>query len=153
MEFRVPGPIWLWAVVAVITVLVAQFISGRDPGRFEITNAEFTTEAKKGNLGKLHVVPHDVVSEVFGELESPATTTLSGKPVKYTLFRTFYPAGHAALTDVVLADNPGLAITSGPPPSSTSSVATYIPFIILIVMWFGFIRRMAGRTQRPQMEA
>jgi ATP-dependent metalloprotease FtsH len=133
----------LWALIVVITVLVAQFYFGQRQQRVDISDTRFVEEVEKGNIQKLTVTLGEVANEIHGELKVSASIPVAGRPVPFKEFRTFYQSDSATLSKMVWAKNPGIEIVSRPATMNWwTYLGTWLPFVILILAWFFLIRQM-----------
>jgi cell division protease FtsH len=133
----------LWALIVVITVLVAQFYFGQRQQRVDISDTRFVEEVEKGNIQKISVTLGEVANEIQGELKVSSSVTVAGRPVPFKEFRTFYQSDSATLSKMVWAKNPGIEIVSRPAQMNWwTYLGTWLPFVILILAWFFLIRQM-----------
>jgi len=91
----------LWALIVVVSVLVAQFYFGQRQQRVDISYTRFVEEVQKGNIQKLDVSASDVANEIAGELKVSASTQVAGRPVPFKEFRTWYQGDSNALSKMI----------------------------------------------------
>jgi cell division protease FtsH len=133
----------LWALIVVITVLVAQFYFGQRQQRVDISDTRFIEEMNKGNIKKLVVTLNKDANEVQGELKVSASVDVAGRPMPFKEFRTWYQGDSNAISKMVWDKNPGIEIVSRPKQMDWMTyLGQWLPFVILILAWFFLIRQM-----------
>ncbi len=139
-----PGrSIALWALIVVVSVLVAQFFFGQRQQRVDNTYTRFVEEVQKGNIQKLDVGASEVANEIAGELKVSASTQVAGRPVPFKEFRTWYQGDSNALAKMIWEKNPGIEIEMRPKQANWwSYLGQLLPLIILVGAWFFIMRQM-----------
>ena len=92
---RVPNPlppsrgpgrtVALWALIVVVSVLVAQLYFGQRPQRVDVSYTRFVEEINKGNIEKVDIVNN----EVSGELKTSSSILIGNRPVPFKSFHTY----------------------------------------------------------------
>jgi cell division protease FtsH len=133
----------MWALILVITVLVAQFYFGQRQQRVDISYTRFVEEVKKGNIQKIDVNANDVANEIVGELKVSASTQVAERALPFKEFRTWYQGDSKTIADLVWKENPGIEITMRPQQMNWwGYLGNLLPFIILIGAWLFILRQM-----------
>ena len=146
---RVPSPlppsrgpgrtVALWALIVVVTVLVAQLYFGQRPQRVDISYTRFVEEINKGNIDKLDIVNN----EVNGELKTSSSILVSQRPVPFKSFHTYIAGSGENLPKQVWEKNPGIEINIRPPGTNWWALfGSAIPILIIVGAWFLVLRQM-----------
>ena len=67
----------LWALIVVVTLLIANLYFGARQARIDISYTRFVEEIEKGNIAKLDIVE----KEVTGELKTSSSIEVARRPV------------------------------------------------------------------------
>ncbi len=129
----------LWALIVVVTVLVANFYFGQRQRRVDISYTRFVEEIQKGNIQKLDIVDKEVV----GTLKQSASTVIANQAVPFKEFRTWIAGDGESLPKMVWEKNPGIEINIRPQGTNWwAFVGSWFPFVILILVYFFLVRQM-----------
>ncbi len=129
----------LWALIVVVTVLIAQFYFGNREQRVDISYTRFVEEIQRSNIQRLDIVD----TEVSGRLKSSSSIVIAGRPVPFRDFRTYIAGDGETLPRMVWDKNPGIEINIRPAsPNWWMQVIGYLPILILVGAWFFIMRQM-----------
>ncbi len=146
---RVPSPlppsrgpgrtVALWALIVVVSVLVAQLYFGQRPQRVDISYTRFVEEINKGNIEKVDVVNN----EVSGELRTSSSILVATRPIPFKSFRTFIAGSGETLPKMIWEKNPGIEVNIRPPGTNWWALfGSAIPILIIVGAWFLVLRQM-----------
>ena len=146
---RVPSPlppsrgpgrtVALWALIVVVSVLVAQLYFGQRPQRVDVSYTRFVEEINKGNIEKLDIINN----EVNGELKTSSSILVGNRPVPFKSFHTYIAGSGEGLPKAIWEKNPGIEINIRPPAYNWwGLVGGAIPILIIVGAWFLVLRQM-----------
>ena len=146
---RVPSPlppsrgpgrtVALWALIVIVSVLVAQLYFGQRPQRVDISYTRFVEEINKGNIDKVDIVNN----EVSGELKTSSSILVGNRPVPFKSFHTYIAGSGEGLPKSIWEKNPGIEINIRPPGTNWWALfGSAIPILIIVGAWFLVLRQM-----------
>ncbi len=129
----------LWALIVVVTVLIAQLYFGQRPQRADISYTRFVEEVNKGNIDHIDIV----ANEVTGELKTSSSIQVAGRPVPFKEFHTYFAGTGENLPKQVWEKNPGIEINIHPQGTNWwQFFGSLIPIVIIVGAWFLVLRQM-----------
>ena len=146
---RVPSPlppsrgpgrtVALWALIVVVSVLVAQLYFGQRPQRVDVSYTRFVEEINKGNIEKVDIVNN----EVSGELKTSSSILVGNRPVPFKSFHTYIAGSGESLPKMIWEKNPGIEVNIRPPGTNWWALfGSAIPILIIVGAWFLVLRQM-----------
>ena len=132
----------LWGAGVLASVLAVQVYLEMTAQAAVISSEQFLQEVRKGNIAKLTVPTGRTTHQVHGELKAATTVTASGQAMSFKEFWVTYKEDKAALTELVSATNPGVAIASTPPRIDRGrQTIAYLPLAVALVALFSLSRQ------------
>ncbi|PLX38843.1 MAG: cell division protein FtsH [Deltaproteobacteria bacterium] len=119
----------LWMLIAVIMMMLYQFFGQLDSGQNTIAYSDFVESLEKGRVTEVHINGE----EIYGEYTDQTT------------FKTIRPTGDPDLLKVM--KEKGVSITVDPAeetPFLLMLLINWFPMILLMVVFFLFMRQMQG---------
>ena len=138
---RVIGPLAIWLLVFLAAWAAWNFFAGRRGTRVSIDYSDFTTQLQAGNVDVVTMVEHDLSGSL--KLEAEATTPRG--TVKYKDFRTYMPDDPQLVTQLRAAN---VKIVARAPSQWTTILINILPWVLILVVWLLFMRRMSSGQDR-----
>jgi cell division protease FtsH len=138
---RVLGPLVVWLLVFLAAWAAWNFFAGRRGTRVSIDYSDFTTQLQAGNVDNVTMVEHDLSGSL--KLEAEAVTPRG--TVKYKDFKTFMPDDPQLVTQLRAA---GVKIVARAPSQWTTILINILPWVLILVVWLLFMRRMSSGQDR-----
>ena len=138
---RVIGPLAIWLLVFLAAWAAWNFFAGRRGTRVSIDYSDFTTQLQAGNIDVVTMVEHDLSGTL--KLEAEAATPRG--TVKYKDFRTYMPDDPQLVTQLRAAN---VKIVARAPSQWTTILINILPWLLILVVWLLFMRRMSSGQDR-----
>jgi len=136
----------LWLILLAILIPVAyNFFTGGQQATTPVDYTTFRLQVQAGNVQKITVTGDKIV----GDLKSPAQKTESnGQSIKYTHFVTYVPSfGDQNLFTLLQQNNVAVNVQPQSQISWISVLGSLLPFLLLIVLGYWFLRNMRSQGQ------
>jgi cell division protease FtsH len=143
-RFRFLGPLAVWLLVFLAAWAAWNLLSARRGGRATIDYTDFVRELNNGNVEEVVIVERDLSGKLKGESE---ITTPRGT-VKYTEFKTYTPDDQQLVQRLLDA---GVKVIARPASQWFTIVLSILPWVLVIGVWFLFMRRMSSGQDRAFM--
>jgi cell division protease FtsH len=138
---RVIGPLAIWLLVFLAAWAAWNFFAGRRGNRVAIDYSDFTTQLQAGNVEAVTMVERDL----SGSLKQEAEAVTPRGTVKYKDFRTYMPDDPQLVTQLRAAD---VKIVAKAPSQWTTILISILPWVLILVVWLLFMRRMSSGQDR-----
>jgi cell division protease FtsH len=138
---RVIGPLAIWLLVFLAAWAAWNFFAGRRGTRVAIDYSDFTTQLQAGNVDAVTIVERDLSGSL--KLEAEAATPRG--TVKYKDFRTYMPDDPQLITQLRAAN---VKIVARAPSQWTTILISILPWVLILVVWLLFMRRMSSGQDR-----
>ncbi len=138
---RVIGPLAVWLLVFLAAWAAWNFFAGRRGSRVAIDYSDFTTQLQAGNVDAVTMVERDL----SGSLKQEAEAVTPRGTVKYKDFRTYMPDDPQLVTQLRAAD---VKIVARAPSQWTTILLSILPWVLILVVWLLFMRRMSSGQDR-----
>ena len=134
---RLIGPLAIWLLVFLAAWAAWNFFAGRRGTRVSIDYSDFTTQLQAGNVDAVTMVERDLSGSL--KLEAEASTPRG--TVKYKDFRTYMPDDPQLVTQLRAAN---VKIVARAPSQWTTILVSILPWVLILVVWLLFMRRMSS---------
>ena len=138
---RLIGPLAIWLLVFLAAWAAWNFFAGRRGTRVSIDYSDFTTQLQAGNVDAVTMVERDLSGSL--KLEAEASTPRG--TVKYKDFRTYMPDDPQLVTQLRAAN---VKIVARAPSQWTTILISILPWVLILVVWLLFMRRMSSGQDR-----
>jgi cell division protease FtsH len=138
---RVIGPLAIWLLVFLAAWAAWNFFAGRRGTRVSIDYSDFTTQLQAGNVDAVTMVERDL----SGSLKQEADAATPRGTVKYKDFRTYMPDDPQLVTQLRAAN---VKIVARAPSQWTTILISILPWVLILVVWLLFMRRMSSGQDR-----
>jgi cell division protease FtsH len=138
---RVIGPLAVWLLVFLAAWAAWNFFAGRRGTRVSIDYSDFTTQLQAGNVDAVTMVERDLSGSL--KLEAEASTPRG--TVKYKDFRTYMPDDPQLVAQLREAQ---VKIVARAPSQWTTILLSLLPWVLILVVWLLFMRRMSSGQDR-----
>jgi len=138
---RLIGPLAIWLLVFLAAWAAWNFFAGRRGSRVAIDYSDFTTQLQAGNVEAVTMVERDL----SGSLKQEAEAVTPRGTVKYKDFRTYMPDDPQLVTQLRAAD---VKIVAKAPSQWTTILISILPWVLILVVWLLFMRRMSSGQDR-----
>jgi cell division protease FtsH len=138
---RLLGPLAMWLLVFLAAWAAWNFFAGRRGGRATIDYSDFVTQLEAGNVEAVTLVERDLSGSLKQEAEqvTPRGTTT------YKEFRTYTPDDPQLVTQLRGAK---VKIVAKAPSQWTTILLSILPWVLIVVVWLFFMRRMSSGQDR-----
>ena len=138
---RVLGPLVVWLLVFLAAWAAWNFFSGRKGSRVSIGYTDFVRELTAGNVVEVTLVERDL----SGSLKQEAEVVTPKGTFKYKEFRTYAPEDPQLVARMLDA---GVRVNARPPSQWTTILISILPWVLIVVVWVLFMRRMSSGQDR-----
>ncbi|MBM3332899.1 ATP-dependent metallopeptidase FtsH/Yme1/Tma family protein [candidate division WOR-3 bacterium] len=138
---RFLGPLAVWLLVFLAAWAAWNFFAGRRGTRVAIDYSDFTTQLQAGNIDAVTMVERDL----SGSLKQEAETATPRGTVRYREFRTYMPDDPQLVTQLREAN---VKIVAKAPSQWTTILINLLPWVLILVVWLLFMRRMSSGQDR-----
>jgi cell division protease FtsH len=138
---RVIGPLAVWLLVFLAAWAAWNFFAGRRGTRVSIDYSDFTTQLQAGNVDAVTMVERDL----SGSLKLEAEVVTPRGTVKYKDFRTYMPDDPQLVAQLREAQ---VKIVARAPSQWTTILLSLLPWVLILVVWLLFMRRMSSGQDR-----
>jgi cell division protease FtsH len=138
---RLLGPLAVWLLVFLAAWAAWNFFAGRRGGRATIDYSDFVAQLEAGNVEAVTLVERDLSGSLKQEAElvTPRGTTT------YREFRTYTPEDPQLVTQLREAE---VKIVAKAPSQWTTILLSILPWVLIVVVWLFFMRRMSSGQDR-----
>ncbi|MFO7652086.1 MAG: ATP-dependent zinc metalloprotease FtsH [bacterium] len=140
-RFRFLGPLAVWLLVFLAAWFAWNMLSARRGGRAAIDYTDFVRELGNGNVAEVVIVDRDVT----GKLKAESEIVTPRGTVKFTEFKTYTPDDQQLVQRLLDA---GVKVSARPPSQWITIVLSILPWILIVAVWFLFMRRMSSGQDR-----
>ncbi len=140
---QIPGKTaGFWILLVFLVFLVYQMIYIDRSPVYELRYSAFKEQVIKGNIASITKTGLDI----NGELKEKTTLTVKdGSLQDVDRFHTRLMNERDDFPEWIQATNPNATLTGEPPKTNWwAYVSTYIPFLLILVLWLFFLRQMQG---------
>ncbi len=141
---RVIGPFVIWLLVFVAAWAAWSFFSARRTGQVGIDYTDFINELNQGNVAEVTLVDRNLTGRLTDLSE---VTTAKGR-VTYQTFKTYTPDDPQLVTRLLDA---GVRVNAKAPSQWPAILMSILPWILIVVVWILFMRRMSSGQDRAFM--
>jgi len=139
---RILTPLVIWLVVFLAAWAAWNFFSSRRSNVVGVDYTDFTRELETDNVAEVTLVERDLK----GKLKEPSEMVdAKGNSVTYTEFKTYAPDDPELVKQLRAA---GVRIVAKPPSQWTTIVLSILPWVLIVVVWILFMRRMSSGQDR-----
>ena len=139
---RLVSQLVIWLVIFLAAWAVWNFFALRRTNKVAIDFSEFNQELEHGNVESVTIVERDI----SGKLRKEITKSTSHGETKFKEFKTYIPFDDPNLVNKLLEK--GVAVNAKPSSNWTSIILGILPWILILGIWFLFIRRMSSGPDR-----
>ncbi len=138
---RLLGPLAVWLLVFLAAWAAWNFFAGRRGGRAMIDYSDFVAQLEAGNVEAVMLVERDLSGSLKQEAElvTPRGTTT------YKEFRTYTPDDPQLVAQLREAK---VKIVAKAPSQWTTILLSILPWVLIVVVWLFFMRRMSSGQDR-----
>ncbi len=138
---RLIRPLAVWLLVFLAAWAAWNFFAGRKGNRVSIGYSDFDRELTNGNVGKVTMVEHNLSGTLKQESE---VVTPKGR-VTYKEFRTYAPDDPQLVQRLRDAE---VGYNAKAPSQWTTILISILPWVLIVVVWVLFMRRMSSGQDR-----
>jgi cell division protease FtsH len=138
---RIIGPLAVWLLVFLAAWAAWNFFSGRKGSRVSIGYTDFVHELADSNVVEVTLVERDL----SGTLKQEAEVVTPKGTLKYKEFRTYAPEDPQLVSRMLDA---GVRVNARPPSQWTTILISILPWVLIVVVWVLFMRRMSSGQDR-----
>ena len=138
---RVIGPLVVWLLVFLAAWAAWNFFAGRKTSRVSIGYTEFVRELADSNVVEVTVVERDL----SGTLKQESEVVTAKGTVRYKEFRTYAPEDPQLVSRMLDA---GVRVNARAPSQWTAILVSILPWVLIVVVWLLFMRRMSSGQDR-----
>jgi cell division protease FtsH len=138
---RVFGPLVVWLLVFLAAWAAWNFFAGRKTSRVSIGYTDFVHQLADSNVVEVTLVERDL----SGTLKQEAEAVTPKGTVKYKEFRTYAPEDPQLVSRMLDA---GVRVNAKPPSQWTTILISILPWVLIVVVWVLFMRRMSSGQDR-----
>jgi len=119
----------LWAIIAVVLILVFSNFNTHQPTTTTYSYSQFVQAVNKGDISKVSVQDR----------------TLTGTTKDNQQFTTYLPAQNEAIINQMIQKGASVKLEPPKPPNHLINIIlSWLPFLLLIGLWIFFMRQMQG---------
>ncbi len=139
-------PIIFWVALILTVVLLYSYMSNFDPDSVEITYTEFIAEVDGGNVSEVTFTDRSIEGKL-----SQAKGFSRGRPgVTYSRFATRIPFSDNNYELISRLEAQNVKIVAKEPSNVWPVVISFLPFLLIILIWLFFLRQMQGAAGGPK---
>jgi cell division protease FtsH len=138
---RLMGPLAIWLLVFLAAWAAWNFFAGRRGTRVTVDYSDFTTQLQAGNVESVTLVERDL----SGSLKQEAEVVTPRGTVKFKDFRTYMPDDPQLVAQLREAQ---VKIVARAPSQWTTILLSLLPWVLILVVWLLFMRRMSSGQDR-----
>jgi cell division protease FtsH len=138
---RVFGPLVVWLLVFLAAWAAWNFFAGRKTSRVSIGYTDFVHQLADSNVVEVTLVERDL----SGTLKQESEVVTPKGTVKYKEFRTYAPEDPQLVSRMLDA---GVRVNAKPPSQWTTILISILPWVLIVVVWVLFMRRMSSGQDR-----
>jgi len=138
---RVIGPLAVWLLVFLAAWAAWNFFAGKRGSRATIDYSDFTTQLQAGNVESVTLVERDL----SGSLKQEAEVVTPRGTVRYREFKTYMPDDPQLVAQLREAN---VKIVARAPSQWTTILLSLLPWVLILVVWLLFMRRMSSGQDR-----
>jgi len=138
---RLLGPLAVWLLVFLAAWAAWNFFAGKRGSRVAIDYSDFTEQLQAGNVEAVTLVERDLSGSLIQESE---VVTQRGT-VRYKEFKTYMPDDPQLVAQLREAK---VKIVARAPSQWTTILLSILPWVLIIVVWMLFMRRMSTGQDR-----
>ena len=138
---RFIGPLAVWLLVFLAAWAAWNFFAGKRGSRATIDYSDFTTQLQAGNVESVTLVERDL----SGSLKQEAEVVTPRGTVKYREFKTYMPDDPQLVAQLREAN---VKIVARAPSQWTTILLSLLPWVLILVVWLLFMRRMSSGQDR-----
>jgi cell division protease FtsH len=138
---RVFGPLVVWLLVFLAAWAAWNFFAGRKTSRVSIGYTDFVHQLADSNVVEVTLVERDL----SGSLKQEAEVVTPKGTVKYKEFRTYAPEDPQLVSRMLDA---GVRVNARAPSQWTTILISILPWVLIVVVWVLFMRRMSSGQDR-----
>ena len=138
---RVIGPLVVWLLVFLAAWAAWNFFAGRKTSRVSIGYTDFVHQLADSNVVEVTLVERDL----SGTLKQEAEVVTPKGTVKYKEFRTYAPEDPQLVSRMLDA---GVKVNARAPSQWTTILISILPWVLIVVVWVLFMRRMSSGQDR-----
>lgn len=132
----------IWLLIFLVAWAIWNFFALRRGAKTSIDFSRFNEELDKGNIESVTIVEKDI----SGKLKYEATKITPRGEQTFKDFKTYLPFDDPDLVKKLLEK--GVAVNAKPSSNWTSIVLGILPWVLILGIWFLFIRRMSSGPDR-----
>ncbi|MDH5186352.1 MAG: ATP-dependent zinc metalloprotease FtsH [candidate division WOR-3 bacterium] len=139
---RLVSQLLIWLLIFLVAWAVWNFFALRRGGKTQIDFSRFYEELDKGNIESVIIVEKDI----SGKLKEESIKLTTRGEQKFVEFKTYLPFDDPALIKKLLEKR--VVVNAKPSTNWTSIVLGILPWLLILGIWFLFIRRMSSGPDR-----
>jgi cell division protease FtsH len=132
----------IWLLIFLVAWAIWNFFALRRGAKTSIDFSQFNEELDKGNIESVTIVEKDI----SGKLKNEAIKITPRGEQTFKVFKTYLPFDDPDLVKKLLEK--GVAVNAKPSSNWTSIVLGILPWVLILGIWFLFIRRMSSGPDR-----
>ncbi len=132
----------IWLLIFLVAWAIWNFFALRRGAKTPIDFSQFYEELDKGNIESVTIVEKDI----SGKLKEEATKITPRGEQKFKDFKTYLPFEDPDLVKKLLEK--GVVVNAKPSSNWTSIILGILPWVLILGIWFLFIRRMSSGPDR-----
>jgi cell division protease FtsH len=138
---RVIGPLAVWLLVFLAAWAAWNFFAGRKTSRVSIGYTDFVRELADSNVVEVTVVERNL----SGTLKQESEVVTPKGTVRYKEFQTYAPEDPQLVSRMLDA---GVRVNARAPSQWTAILISILPWVLIVVVWLLFMRRMSSGQDR-----
>jgi cell division protease FtsH len=138
---RVIGPLAVWLLVFLAAWAAWNFFAGRKTSRVSIGYTDFVRELADSNVVEVTVVERNL----SGTLKQESEVVTPKGTVRYKEFQTYAPEDPQLVSRMLDA---GVRVNARAPSQWTTILISILPWVLIVVVWLLFMRRMSSGQDR-----
>ena len=142
LKNRLVNQLVIWLVIFLLAWALWNFFALRRTNKVTIDFSQFNQELTKGNVESVTIVEKDI----SGKLKNESTKLTQRGETKFKEFKTYIPFDDPNLVNKLLEK--GVAVNAKPSSNWTSIILGILPWVLILGIWFLFIRRMSSGPDR-----
>ena len=142
LKNRLVNQLVIWLVIFLLAWALWNFFVLRRTNKVTIDFSQFNQELTKGNVESVTIVEKDI----SGKLKNESTKLTQRGETKFKEFKTYIPFDDPNLVNKLLEK--GVAVNAKPSSNWTSIILGILPWVLILGIWFLFIRRMSSGPDR-----
>ncbi len=134
--------ILLWIMLFILVVMAVRLFRASRDGELEISYSRFLEELRKGNVQSATIVE----KELKGKLATSAQIQIEEKTRSFEKFKTYIPFDDPELAEELVQQ--GVDLVAKPALNWWGMIWPYLPLVLILFVWFFFIRQMQAGPNR-----